>query len=89
MNIIKRALGVIWILMGPYAAYLIISHALKALAKADAVVAAATSEKARAVAEAARTNTTLQWGIIVIIFVPVAIGLIIFGKFSLQGEYNT
>jgi len=89
MNIIKKALGLVWLLLGPFAAYLLISQAIKAIAKADTVLAAATSDKARVVAEAAKTNTTLQWGIIVLIFVPVAIGLVIFGKYSLQGEYDS
>jgi hypothetical protein len=33
-------------------------------------------------------NDTLQWGIIIGIFVPIAFGLMIFGWYALQGEYD-
>ena len=36
----------------------------------------------------ARTNTALQWGIILLIFIPVSIGMVIFGYFSWKGEYD-
>ncbi|MEZ4800076.1 MAG: hypothetical protein R2809_09945 [Flavobacteriales bacterium] len=34
------------------------------------------------------SNDMLQWGIIIGIFVPIAIGLMIFGFYSLKGEYD-
>ncbi len=88
MNTIRKIFGLIWILLGPAVIYFIIYNAVNVLGKADKAIAAATSEAARATAEAGRTNTILQWGIIVIIFIPIAFGLIIFGKFALQGEYD-
>jgi len=33
------------------------------------------------------TNDLLQWGIIITIFVPIAIGLMIFGYYAVKGEY--
>jgi hypothetical protein len=33
-------------------------------------------------------NDMLQWGIIIGIFVPIAIGLMIFGFYSLKGAYD-
>lgn len=36
----------------------------------------------------ARTNTALQWGIILLIFIPVSIGMVIFGYYSWKGEYD-
>jgi purine-cytosine permease-like protein len=33
-------------------------------------------------------NDTLQWSIIIGIFVPIAFGLMIFGWYALQGEYD-
>jgi len=36
----------------------------------------------------ATTNDFLQWGIIIMIFVPIASGLSIFGYFSVKGEYD-
>lgn len=34
------------------------------------------------------SNDMLQWGIIIGIFVPIAIGLMIFGFYSMKGDYN-
>lgn len=34
------------------------------------------------------SNDMLQWSIIIGIFVPIAIGLMIFGYYSMKGEYN-
>ena len=36
----------------------------------------------------AKTNTALQWGIILFIFIPISVGLTIFGYYSLKGEYD-
>jgi hypothetical protein len=33
-------------------------------------------------------DTKIQWGIFIGIFMPVAIGLIIFGYYALKGEYG-
>ena len=33
-------------------------------------------------------DTKIQWLVFVIIFIPIAIGLIIFGYFALKGEYD-
>ena len=44
-----------------------------------------------AIAEIAKKpliDTKIQWSVFVIIFIPVAIGLIIFGYYSLKGEYD-
>ena len=88
MNNLKRKLGIVWILLGPMAIYFMISNALQALGRADKAIAGATSEAAKAAAEAAKTNTILQWSIIVIIFIPIAFGLVIFGRYSWKGEYD-
>lgn len=34
------------------------------------------------------SNDMLQWGIIIGIFIPIAIGLMIFGFYSMKGDYN-
>lgn len=34
------------------------------------------------------SNDMLQWGIIIGIFVPIAIGLMIFGFYSMKGAYD-
>jgi len=33
-------------------------------------------------------DTKIQWGIFVVIFLPIAIGLLIFGFYALRGEYD-
>ena len=33
-------------------------------------------------------DTKIQWIVFVVIFIPVAIGLMIFGWYALQGEYD-
>ncbi len=88
MNIIRKIFGLVWILLAPTVLYLIITTALEAIAKTDKTIAAAVTETAKAAAEAARTNAVLQWGIIIVIFLPIAVGLVIFGKYALGGEYS-
>jgi len=33
-------------------------------------------------------DTKIQWSIFVIIFIPIAIGLVIFGYYAVKGEYD-
>jgi len=33
-------------------------------------------------------DTKIQWGVFIIVFIPIAIGMIIFGYYSLKGEYD-
>jgi hypothetical protein len=74
MNVLKRILGVAWIIMGPVIILFLFMQA------ADKIAAAAEG--------IARTNTTLQWSIIIIIFIPICAGLMIFGYYGLKGEYD-
>ncbi len=74
MNVLKRVLGLFWILLGPCAIILMSVQAI---------------EKIGLAAEgAAKTNTALQWGIILLIFIPISTGLVIFGYYALKGEYD-
>jgi len=88
MNALRRIFGIVWILLAPVSLYLMVINALEAFTKADKVIAAAVTEAAKATAEAAKTNAVLQWSIIIIIFIPVAFGQVIFGKYALSGEYD-
>jgi len=88
MNNLRKYSGVVWLLLAPAAIIFILWNAVAVLSKADKIIAAANSDKARILAEAARTNSILQWSIITVIFIPIAIGLMIFGKYALQGEYD-
>jgi len=74
MITLKKTLGIIWILLGPVAMIFMAWQAYDKVSKAEAGVA--------------QTNTALQWGIILLIFIPIAIGLVIFGKYALAGEYD-
>ena len=33
-------------------------------------------------------DTVVQWGVFVVMFIPIAIGMSIFGYYALKGEYN-
>jgi hypothetical protein len=74
MNALKKALGILWILAGPVIIIFLFMQA---------------SDKIALAAEGiARTNTTLQWAIIILIFIPICTGLVIFGFYAWKGEYE-
>ena len=33
-------------------------------------------------------DTKIQWAVFIIVFIPIAIGIIIFGIYALKGEYD-
>jgi len=33
-------------------------------------------------------DTKIQWTVFIVVFIPVAIGLVIFGYYALKGEYD-
>jgi predicted Na+-dependent transporter len=33
-------------------------------------------------------DTKIQWGVFVIVFIPIAVGMMIFGWYALKGEYD-
>jgi predicted Na+-dependent transporter len=33
-------------------------------------------------------DTKIQWGVFIIVFLPIAIGMVIFGYYALKGEYD-
>lgn len=74
MKTIKRALGLCWIILGPTAMLFMAWQAWDKVSKAETGIA--------------QTNTALQWGIILLIFIPIAIGLVIFGKYAFSGAYD-
>jgi hypothetical protein len=74
MNALKKFLGLLWMLLGPAIIIFLFMQA---------------SEKIGLAAEGiARTNTTLQWSIIILIFIPICAGLVIFGYYGWKGEYE-
>lgn len=72
MNVIKRILGVIWMLLGPVVIYFLVSGAISNIdpdGKKD-------------------INNPIIWVIIIAIFTPIAIGLMIFGWYAWKNEYR-
>lgn len=72
MNKFKKYLGILWLILGPLVFYFLISGAV---ANIDA-----TGKK--------DINNPVIWIIIIIIFTPIAIGLIIFGWYAWKGNYD-
>ncbi len=73
MNQLKKNLGYLWMLMAPV---LIVFMCWQAF------------EKTMATDPAIRFNTALQWGIILLVFIPVCAGFFIFGKYAVEGAYE-
>ncbi len=72
MHKVKKYLGILWMIIGPFAiTFLIWSAAINIAAEGNADI-----------------NKPLPWIIIITIFTPIAIGLTIFGWYSWKGEYE-
>lgn len=72
MDSLKKALGILWMLLGPAAIALLAYAAFKNInstAKGD-------------------LSNPVPWIIILTIFTPIAFGLMIFGWYAWKGEYN-
>ncbi|WP_026629987.1 DUF6814 family protein [Dyadobacter alkalitolerans] len=74
MNALKKYLGVVWMLLGPIIIIFLFMQAIEKIGLAAEGIA--------------RTNTTLQWSIIILIFIPICAGLVIFGYYGWKGEYE-
>ena len=70
MNTIKRALGIVWIILGPLILFYLVKTAAVEIAKKPVL------------------DTRIQWGVFIVIFIPIAIGLVLFGYYALKGEYD-
>ncbi|MBS1663560.1 MAG: hypothetical protein JST68_21135 [Bacteroidetes bacterium] len=70
MNIVKRILGIVWIITGPVVLFWLIRTGLAEIAKKPVI------------------DTKIQWGVFIGIFIPIVIGLVLFGYYSLKGEYD-
>jgi hypothetical protein len=33
-------------------------------------------------------DTWIEWGIFIVVFIPIAVGLVLFGYYALKGEYE-
>lgn len=74
MSGLKKILGLIWMLLAPVIILFLFMQAIDKIAEAAEGIA--------------RTNTTLQWSIIILIFIPICAGLAIFGFYAWKGEYD-
>jgi ABC-type polysaccharide/polyol phosphate export permease len=74
MKNLKKYLGLVWIVLGPLSVIFMAWHAIEKVAQSSP--------------GAQQVNTALQWGIILLVFIPIAIGLMIFGKYALDDEFD-
>ena len=73
MNQLKRLLGLLWMVIGPGLFIVLINSAL------HNINAGGKGD----------INKPLPWVIIICIFIPIAIGLVVFGWYAFKGEYDT
>jgi fatty acid desaturase len=73
MNAVKRYLGILWMIAGPAVFILLVASAIKHI----------YSDLKGDI------SNPVPWIIIIVIFIPVAIGLVIFGWYSWRGDYDT
>lgn len=72
MNAIKKILGLCWLILAPLLIIFLIKSAFQYIDPAG------TRE----------INNPVIWVIIILIFLPICIGLFIFGWYAFKGEYN-
>jgi hypothetical protein len=72
MNSIKKILGIVWLLLAPVVIYFLVSGAITHIDPAGKK----------------DINNPVIWIIIILIFTPIAIGLMIFGWYAIKGEYD-
>lgn len=88
MSVVKRVLGYVWMLLGPLAIVFLFWQAIDKIGIAQSQVSKATTEAAKTAAGSIALNTILQWGIIILVFLPIAFGMVIFGRYAAKGEYD-
>ncbi len=72
MNQLKKIMGVLWMILAPVVIYFLVMGAV------HNINSAGTKD----------INKPIPWIIIIAIFTPIAIGLMIFGYYSVKGEYD-
>ena len=72
MNQLKKIIGVLWMILAPAVIYFLVMGAV------HNIDSAGTKD----------INKPIPWIIIIAIFTPIAIGLMIFGFYSVKGEYD-
>ena len=72
MNLVKQFLGILWMIVGPILFVLLVWSAVHNIK----------------IGGKTEISNPVPWIIIISIFVPIAIGLCIFGWYSWKGDYN-
>ena len=72
MNQLKKIMGVLWMTLAPVVIYFLVMGAV------HNIDSSGTKD----------INKPIPWIIIIAIFTPIAIGLMIFGFYSVKGEYD-
>ncbi len=72
MKLIRKILGVVWMLLAPVIVYFLVSGAI------ENIDPDGTKD----------INNPVVWIIIIGIFTPIAIGLMVFGWYAVKGEYE-
>jgi len=75
MNTVKKILGIIWIILGPVVLWWLVKTGMGEVAKAE-------------LAQKSVLDTKIQWVVFIVVFVPIAFGLVLFGYYALRGEYD-
>jgi purine-cytosine permease-like protein len=70
MNVLKKYLGIVWMLLGPIGIVYLVRTALSEIAKKPVI------------------DTKVQWVVFIGIFVPIALGMMLFGWYAFRGEYD-
>ena len=72
MNLFKRYFGLIFLVLAPFIIYELVNGAL------SNIKAGGTKE----------INNPVIWIIIIVIFLPIIVGLVIFGWYAYRGEFD-
>lgn len=72
MNLLKRIMGFVWMVIAPVVIYFLVMGAIHNISSAG------TKD----------INKPIPWIIIITIFTPIAVGLMIFGFYAIKGEYD-
>ena len=74
MNKVKQVLGVLWMTLAVVLVLFMFRQAYLKVSLATIGIM--------------RTNTLLQWIIILLVFIPICAGLFIFGRYALNREFD-
>lgn len=80
MKMLRKLLGIVWLLLGPAVVVFLIMRAGTEFATANKLPAADAAKKI--------TELNVFWPIIIGIFTPIMAGLTLFGWYGIKDEYD-